>query len=208
MSRIEEMTRRAGVERAVDARRVRERGGRRERHRVRAQGARPARRAAHEPVTFVVFAGDGGTYDIGLQALSGALERGHRFLYVCYDNQAYMNTGIQRSGATPRFASTSTTLRTGQPTTRRRSARTSRRIAAAITSRTSNRPPAAIGRTCPTRCAARLRATGRASSTCSPASPARPAPASCRLQLASRRVSPAGAHVNHAPPGSRSAAAC
>lgn len=62
-----------------------------------------------EPVTFVVFAGDGGTYDIGLQALSGALERGHRFLYVCYDNQAYMNTGIQRSGATPRFASTSTT---------------------------------------------------------------------------------------------------
>lgn len=62
-----------------------------------------------EPVTFVVFAGDGGTYDIGLQALSGALERGHRFLYVCYDNQAYMNTGIQRSGATPRYASTSTT---------------------------------------------------------------------------------------------------
>jgi pyruvate ferredoxin oxidoreductase beta subunit len=61
-----------------------------------------------EPVTFVVFAGDGGTYDIGLQALSGALERGHRFLYVCYDNQAYMNTGVQRSGATPRFASTTT----------------------------------------------------------------------------------------------------
>jgi pyruvate ferredoxin oxidoreductase beta subunit len=61
-----------------------------------------------EAVTFVVFAGDGGTYDIGLQALSGALERGHRFLYVCYDNQAYMNTGVQRSGATPRFASTTT----------------------------------------------------------------------------------------------------
>jgi pyruvate ferredoxin oxidoreductase beta subunit len=61
-----------------------------------------------EPITFVVFAGDGGTYDIGLQALSGALERGHRFLYVCYDNQAYMNTGVQRSGATPRFASTTT----------------------------------------------------------------------------------------------------
>ena len=57
----------------------------------------------------VAFGGDGGTYDIGFQALSGALERGHRFLYVCYDNQAYMNTGIQRSGATPRGASTTTT---------------------------------------------------------------------------------------------------
>ena len=62
-----------------------------------------------EPVTFVVFAGDGGTYDIGFQALSGALERGHRLLYVCYDNQAYMNTGVQRSSATPHFASTTTT---------------------------------------------------------------------------------------------------
>ena len=56
----------------------------------------------------VVFAGDGGTYDIGLQALSGALERGHRFLFVCYDNEAYMNTGIQRSGATPFGAATTT----------------------------------------------------------------------------------------------------
>lgn len=62
-----------------------------------------------EPVTFVVFAGDGGTYDIGLQALSGAWERGHRFLYVCYDNQAYMNTGVQRSSATPFGAGTTTT---------------------------------------------------------------------------------------------------
>ncbi|MBX5475004.1 MAG: pyruvate ferredoxin oxidoreductase [Thermoleophilia bacterium] len=71
-----------------------------------------ARRGAlpqDDPITFVVFAGDGGTYDIGLQALSGALERGHRFLFVCYDNQAYMNTGIQRSGATPLGASTTTT---------------------------------------------------------------------------------------------------
>src|SRR6478735_3269559 len=59
-------------------------------------------------VAVVVFAGDGGTYDIGLQALSGALERGHRFLFVCYDNEAYMNTGIQRSGATPFGASTTT----------------------------------------------------------------------------------------------------
>ena len=48
-----------------------------------------------------VFAGDGGTYDIGLQSLSGAMERGHNMLYVCYDNNAYMNTGIQRSSATP-----------------------------------------------------------------------------------------------------------
>jgi pyruvate ferredoxin oxidoreductase beta subunit len=60
------------------------------------------------PLTFLVLAGDGGTYDIGLQALSGALERGHRFIFVCYDNEAYMNTGIQRSGATPFGASTTT----------------------------------------------------------------------------------------------------
>ena len=63
---------------------------------------------ADEDVAVVVFAGDGGTYDIGLQALSGALERGHRFLFVCYDNEAYMNTGVQRSGATPFAASTTT----------------------------------------------------------------------------------------------------
>ncbi|MEA3305952.1 MAG: thiamine pyrophosphate-dependent enzyme, partial [Candidatus Omnitrophota bacterium] len=59
-------------------------------------------------IKFVAFGGDGGTYDIGLQALSGALERGHKFVYVCYDNGAYMNTGIQRSGATPKGASTTT----------------------------------------------------------------------------------------------------
>ena len=63
---------------------------------------------AAEEVAVVVFAGDGGTYDIGLQALSGALERGHRLLFVCYDNEAYMNTGIQRSGATPFGAATTT----------------------------------------------------------------------------------------------------
>ncbi|MCM8822552.1 MAG: thiamine pyrophosphate-dependent enzyme, partial [Candidatus Omnitrophica bacterium] len=57
---------------------------------------------------FVAFGGDGGTYDIGLQSLSGAAERGHRMLYVCYNNQAYMNTGIQRSSATPKGASTTT----------------------------------------------------------------------------------------------------
>jgi pyruvate ferredoxin oxidoreductase beta subunit len=61
-----------------------------------------------EQITIVAFAGDGGTYDIGLQALSGALERGHRFLFVCYDNEAYMNTGVQRSGATPFGAGTTT----------------------------------------------------------------------------------------------------
>ncbi|MDP7532210.1 MAG: thiamine pyrophosphate-dependent enzyme [SAR202 cluster bacterium] len=53
-----------------------------------------------EPINFIVFGGDGGTYDIGFQSLSGALERGHRFLYVCINNEAYMNTGIQRSSAT------------------------------------------------------------------------------------------------------------
>ena len=57
----------------------------------------------------VVFAGDGGTFDIGLQSLSGAFERRHDFTYVCYDNEAYMNTGIQRSSATPEGAWTTTT---------------------------------------------------------------------------------------------------
>jgi len=56
----------------------------------------------------VVFAGDGGSYDIGLQSLSGALERGHRFVYICLNNEAYMNTGVQRSSATPLGASTTT----------------------------------------------------------------------------------------------------
>lgn len=60
-------------------------------------------------IKFIAFGGDGGTYDIGLQSLSGALERGHDFVYVCYDNEAYMNTGIQRSSATPRGAWTTTT---------------------------------------------------------------------------------------------------
>ena len=59
-------------------------------------------------VKFVAFGGDGGTYDIGFQSLSGAMERGHNMVYVCYDNGAYMNTGIQRSSATPRGAETTT----------------------------------------------------------------------------------------------------
>ena len=58
---------------------------------------------------FITFGGDGGTYDIGIQSLSGAMERGHDMVYVCYDNGAYMNTGIQRSSATPMYADTTTT---------------------------------------------------------------------------------------------------
>jgi pyruvate ferredoxin oxidoreductase beta subunit len=61
-----------------------------------------------ENVKFIAFGGDGGTYDIGLQSLSGAMERGHSMLYVCYDNGAYMNTGFQRSSATPMGAWTTT----------------------------------------------------------------------------------------------------
>jgi pyruvate ferredoxin oxidoreductase beta subunit len=61
-----------------------------------------------EKVKFIAFGGDGGTYDIGFQSLSGAMERGHDIVYVCYDNGAYMNTGIQRSSATPLGADTTT----------------------------------------------------------------------------------------------------
>jgi pyruvate ferredoxin oxidoreductase beta subunit len=59
-------------------------------------------------VNILALGGDGGTYDIGFQALSGALERGHKFMYLVYDNEGYMNTGNQRSGATPFGASTTT----------------------------------------------------------------------------------------------------
>ena len=59
--------------------------------------------------TVVTWAGDGGTFDIGFQALSGAVERNENFIYVCYDNEAYMNTGIQRSSSTPYGAWTTTT---------------------------------------------------------------------------------------------------
>ncbi len=58
--------------------------------------------------TVVAWAGDGGTFDIGFQALSGAAERNEDILYVCYDNEAYMNTGVQRSSATPKGATTTT----------------------------------------------------------------------------------------------------
>lgn len=64
-------------------------------------------------VKFVAIGGDGGTYDIGFQALSGAMERRHNILYICYNNEAYMNTGIQRSSATP-FGATTTTAPYGK----------------------------------------------------------------------------------------------
>jgi len=67
------------------------------------------RRRGFKDTTVVAWAGDGGTYDIGLQALSSAVERNDDFLYICYDNEAYMNTGIQRSSSTPLLAWTTTT---------------------------------------------------------------------------------------------------
>ena len=79
--------------------------------------------AGNERFKFITFGGDGGTYDIGFQSLSGAMERGHDMVYVCYDNGAYMNTGIQRSSATPTYADTTTTpagkVSNGKPQTRK-----------------------------------------------------------------------------------------
>ena len=75
-----------------------------------ASGVRAALKVlGREDITVMGWAGDGGTFDIGLQALSGAVERNEDFIYVCYDNEAYMNTGIQRSSATPWLAWTTTT---------------------------------------------------------------------------------------------------
>lgn len=67
-----------------------------------------------ETVTVAAWAGDGGTSDIGLQALSGACERGENFIFICYDNEAYMNTGVQRSGTTPQGVITTTTPISGK----------------------------------------------------------------------------------------------
>ena len=67
------------------------------------------RARGYKDFTAVGFAGDGGTVDIGIQALSGAIDRNDDIIYICYDNEAYMNTGIQRSSATPMFADTTTT---------------------------------------------------------------------------------------------------
>ncbi|MEK6960227.1 MAG: pyruvate synthase subunit PorB [Nanoarchaeota archaeon] len=69
-------------------------------------------RGKREGVNILAFAGDGGTFDIGLQALSGMLERGHKITFVCFDNEAYMNTGIQRCSSTP-FGATTTTSPAG-----------------------------------------------------------------------------------------------
>jgi len=76
-----------------------------------ASGLSRAYRARGEEVSVVCLAGDGGTYDIGLQALSGAAERNEDFLYVCFDNEAYQNTGNQKSSATPWGARTASTPR-------------------------------------------------------------------------------------------------
>ncbi len=74
-----------------------------------ASGMSNAFRKAGKKTNVIVYAGDGGTLDIGIQAMSGAFERGTDFLYICYDNEAYGNTGMQRSGATPLGARTTTT---------------------------------------------------------------------------------------------------
>ena len=73
-----------------------------------ASGIEAAMRAQGKSTRVLAFAGDGGTFDIGFQALSGMLERNHSVLYVCFDNEAYMNTGVQRSGSTPHGAWTTT----------------------------------------------------------------------------------------------------
>ena len=80
---------------------------------ITAAGIRAGLDRKKEEANVVVLAGDGGTYDIGLGALSGAAERNDDILYVCYDNEAYMNTGIQRSSSTPYGAHTMTTPREG-----------------------------------------------------------------------------------------------
>jgi pyruvate ferredoxin oxidoreductase beta subunit len=69
------------------------------------------RKQGKDDINVVAWAGDGGTYDIGIQALSGALERQTNFIYICYNNQIYSNTGVQRSGATPYGAWTTTTVK-------------------------------------------------------------------------------------------------
>ncbi len=75
-----------------------------------ASGVRAALKVkGRDDTQVMVWAGDGGTFDIGIQALSGAFERRTDFLYVCYNNQVYSNTGTQRSGATPLYAQTTTT---------------------------------------------------------------------------------------------------
>ncbi len=79
-----------------------------------ATGVRAAMKRRGKSTQVVAWAGDGGTADIGIQALSGALERREELIYICYDNEAYMNTGVQRSGTTPQGSLTTTTPYTGK----------------------------------------------------------------------------------------------
>ncbi|HEY5674254.1 MAG TPA: thiamine pyrophosphate-dependent enzyme [Malonomonas sp.] len=79
-----------------------------------ATGVRAAMKRLGKPTQVVAWAGDGGTADIGIQALSGALERNEDIIYICYDNEAYMNTGVQRSGTTPQGGLTTTTPYSGK----------------------------------------------------------------------------------------------
>ena len=88
-----------------------------------ASGVEAALKKKGKDANVIVFAGDGGTYDIGLQALSGMVDRGHNILYICYDNECYANTGMQRSSATPYGAWTTTSpdskLSIGNKTTKK-----------------------------------------------------------------------------------------
>jgi pyruvate/2-oxoacid:ferredoxin oxidoreductase beta subunit len=76
---------------------------------ITATGVKAAKQVLGKDTTVIAWAGDGGTFDIGLQSLSGAAERNEDILFICYDNEAYMNTGIQRSSATPAGTWTTTT---------------------------------------------------------------------------------------------------
>jgi pyruvate ferredoxin oxidoreductase beta subunit len=82
-----------------------------------ATGVRAAMKRRGKKTQVVAWAGDGGTSDIGIQALSGALERNEDIIYICYDNEAYMNTGVQRSGTTPQGGLTTTTPYSGKKET-------------------------------------------------------------------------------------------
>ncbi len=82
-----------------------------------ATGVRAAMKRLGKKTQVVAWAGDGGTSDIGIQALSGALERNEDIIYICYDNEAYMNTGVQRSGTTPQGGLTTTTPYSGKKET-------------------------------------------------------------------------------------------
>ncbi|MFP4452616.1 MAG: thiamine pyrophosphate-dependent enzyme, partial [Desulfobacterales bacterium] len=79
-----------------------------------ATGVLAALRARKKDIQVAAWAGDGGTSDIGIQALSGACERGEDFIFICYDNEAYMNTGVQRSGTPPQHVLTTTTPISGK----------------------------------------------------------------------------------------------